>query len=143
MVGGWLVVLGGGCGCGLLVVGCWLLVVGWWLWWSWWRWWWFRRGMNTRVFVQTVARFAHKLQTKQCQCTGPFGWTDQPEPPMPEPGRSGSRHDSNQPQGEEKGCEARPPLSQLLMSQGGRNLLHRFGFGSPGSGVTTPLPSSQ
>ena len=25
--------------------------------------------------------FATNLKMDQCQCTGPFGWTDQPDPP--------------------------------------------------------------
>ena len=44
---------------------------------AWWLW--FRRGMNTRVCLQKRARLQTN-KTNDCQCTGPFGWTDQPEP---------------------------------------------------------------
>ena len=49
----------------------------------------------------------------QCQCAGPFGWTDQPETPYAcslrrqVPGVPGAK--LTQPQGEEKDSEARPP----------------------------------
>ena len=51
----------------LMLMLLWWLLWLWWLWWLWWlllwwlRWWlwwwlWLRRGMNTRVIVQTRAR---------------------------------------------------------------------------------------
>ena len=63
------------------------------------------------------------IKMGQCQCTDPFSWTDQPaKTPTPVP--SGGRFQASpsakitQPQGEEKDCEARPPL--LPLSFGGR-----------------------
>ena len=56
-----------------------------------------------------------------CQCTSPFGWTDQPETPgflrRQVPGFPSAEF--TQPQGEEKDCEARPPHPPLLRRKGG------------------------
>ena len=59
---------------------------------------------------------SHLNRTGAC----PFGWTDQPEPLSLRlsgqvPGLPSS--EINQAQGEEKGCDARPPLPRLLRSQ--------------------------
>ena len=59
-----------------------------------------------------------------CQCTSPFGWTDQPEnspTPVPSEGRfqASPKQNLTQPQVEEKNCEARPPHPPLLRRKGG------------------------
>ena len=74
------------------------------------------------------AREMQLIKTDQCQCTGPFGWTDQPESPYAcclrkqVPGIP--RANLTQPQGEEKDCEGRPPHPPLPTDseEGGRNL---------------------
>ena len=58
----------------------------------------------------------------QCQCPGPFGWTEQPEAPYAcslrrqVPGVPSAN--LTQPQGEEKDCEARPPRSPSPSEEG-------------------------
>ena len=65
-----------------------------------------------------------KKKWGQCQCTDPFGWTDQPEKPYAcslrrqVPGRPPEAN-LTQPQVEEKDCEARPPHLPLLRRKGG------------------------
>ena len=71
--------------------------------------------------VRTRTRM-HLTYMDQRQRTGPFGWTDQPEPRdacslrRQVPGVPSAK--ITQPQGEEKDCEARPPDSPLLRRKG-------------------------
>ena len=73
-----------------------------------------RTWCSTRVSVHPGAR-VQLIKTGQCQCTDPFGWTDQPEKALHlVPPKAGSRCPQCKPhpmqtQGEEKDCEARPP----------------------------------
>ena len=68
-------------------------------------------------------RTVQLIKPDQCQCTGRFGWTDQPETPYACSLRERSRRPQvqiiTQPQGEEKDCEARPPHPSLLRRKGG------------------------
>ena len=85
----------------------------------------------------------HLIKMGQCQCTDPFGWTDQPDkrpyalslrrqvPGVPE------CKSFTQFQFEEKDCEARRPHPPLLRRKGGRNLFHRLGVECPWSGMLT------
>ena len=41
-----------------------------------------RTNCNAQVSVHLRSR-VHFFKSDQCQCTGPFGWTDQPEPTAP------------------------------------------------------------
>ena len=65
------------------------------------------------------------IKMDQCQCTGPFGWTDQPETShacslrRQVPGVSSAK--LTQPQGEEKDCEARPLHLPLLRRKGAQS----------------------
>ena len=91
----------------------------------------------TSVSDHSRARM-QQIKMGQCQCTDPFGWTDQPEPPTPVPSegrfQASPMQTITQPQGEEKDCEARPPHPPSPSEEGGRNLFHLLGVGCPGSG---------
>ena len=82
-----------------------------------------RTGCSACMSVHTRTRLQLIKKMDQCQCTGPFGWTDQPEthyacslrrqvPGVPSANLA-------QPQVEEKDCEARPPHPPLLRRKGG------------------------
>ena len=76
----------------------------------------------TCMSVHTRTRM-QLMKMDQCQCTGPFGCTDQPAKALrlslrrQVPGVPGAN--LTQPQGEEKDCEARPPHPPLLRRKGG------------------------
>ena len=101
----------------VLTVKLWLF----WLW-LWWLWWWWCGRDALRVCLSIRASCVQLIKMDQCQRTGPFGWTDQPENPKPVP--SEGRFQASpvkkftQPQGEEKDCEARPPRLPLLRRKG-------------------------
>ena len=98
--------------------------------------------VRTRVSDHSRARMQRK-KMGQCQCTDPFGWTDQPaKNPTPFPSEdrfqaSLGAKPSPQFQVEEKDCEARQPHSPLLRRKGGRNLFHRLGVECSWSGMLT------
>ena len=125
----------------------WLGTLGWgicavgWLGW----WWWWCGPCALRVCLSIRASSMQLIKMDWRQCTSPFGWTDQPEPPplspLPMPVASESRFQASpdqtspNPQGEETDCEARPPHPPLVRKKGERNLFHLLGVGCPGSGL--------
>ena len=75
-------------------------------------WWWCGRDA-LHVCLSIRASCVQLIKKGQCQCTSPFGWTDQPEKPAPVPSEGSfqafPKQNLTQPQVEEKDCEARPP----------------------------------
>ena len=105
----------------------------WWLWWLW-----CGQVSSERVSVHTRTRM-QLIKMDQCQCTGPFGWTDQPENPLRLfPPKEGSRRPRCKPHPTpSRGKRLRgPPTSPPSPSEEGeRNLFHLLGVGCPRSGI--------
>ena len=77
----------------------------------------------TRLSGHSSAR-VQLIKMGQCQCTDPFGWTDQPGVP--------ECKTLTQPQVEEKDCEARRPHPPLLRKKGGAIFSIALELSAPG-----------
>ena len=95
----------------------------------------------TCMSVHTRTRM-QLIKMGQCQCTDPFGWTDQPAK-NPTPFASESRFQASPEQKPHptpsrgkrlRGTPASPPTPP---EEGGRNLFHRLGVKCPWSGMLT------
>ena len=93
---------------------------------------------SARMFVHTHTRM-QLIKMDQCQCTGPFGWTDQPKktPRLFAP-KAGSRRPQCKIQptpSRGKRLPGTPASLPTPSEKGRRHLFHLLGVGCPGSGI--------
>ena len=96
------------------------------------------RTVNNEDVSDHVNACMQLMKMDQCQRTGPFGWTDQPEKPLSLfPPKAGSRltqcklHPTPR---RGKRLRGTPTSLPSPSEEGGRNLFHLLGVECPGSG---------
>ena len=96
------------------------------------------RTMNNEDVSDHVNACMQLIKMDQCQCTGPFGWTDQPEKnpkPVPSEGRFQASPEQNSPNPKaRKKITRHAHLAPLSFGGWGRNLFHLLGVECPGCG---------